>query len=253
MARRDEIVDYAEILLECSSYSDYGPNGLQVVGTDHVTRIVSAVSCTHNVFERAAAAGAQMVLVHHGLFWPDTPQTIDRLMRARLKVLFDYDINLVAFHLPLDGHSEFGNNALIASHLALDPTGIPFAIHGNRSLGVLGRYAIPVSYEEFTIRVANVMQRRPLVLGAPPQEIRTVAICSGGAARDLPEAVELGADAFITGEPTEPTHAIAAEAGIAFYAAGHYATEVFGVQTLGAHIADRFGVEHTFLSVENPV
>lgn len=253
MASRDEIVSYANDLMGSDDWKDYGPNGLQVVGADDVTTIATAVSCSAEVFERAAGAGAQMLIVHHGLFWRDTPQVVDRLARQRLRLLFDNDLNLVAFHLPLDAHEALGNNVLLRDGLGLAPTATPFAIMDGKPLGQVGRYDEPVTPDEFRERLANLTGREPLHLGATPDRIATVGICSGGAARVLAEAVELGLDAFVTGEPSEPTLHAAQEGDVAFFAAGHYATETFGVRALGEHLAERFELRHTFVDAPNPV
>ena len=253
MATRNEIIEYADEMLDAAGFSDYGPNGLQVAGAAEVTTIATAVSCTLDVFERAAALGAQLVLVHHGLFWRNTPQVIDRFMRERLRTLFDADINLVAYHLPLDAHSSLGNNALILKKLGLDATELPFALHGGRPIGLVGRFAAPLDWGEFTGRVRGAMGQDPLLLGIEPETVQTVAVCSGGAAGELPAAIELGADVLVTGEPAEGTHAAATEGNIAFVAAGHYASETFGVRALGEQLAAQFGLQHEFLRSPNPV
>lgn len=248
-----EIVEYADELLESSTYADYGPNGLQVAGDADVTHIATAVSCTLEVFQAAADAGAEMLVVHHGLFWRGDSPVIDELRRDRLSMLFEHGINLVAYHLPLDGHHTLGNNAQLRDALGLLPEDRSFAIAGGQPIGRVGRYEEGVPLDEFAARVESVVERPPLMLGDRPDRVHRVAICSGGAARQLREARALGVDAMITGEPAEDTHAEARESGIAFLAAGHYATETFGVRALGAHLAERFGVRHTFIPVENPV
>jgi dinuclear metal center YbgI/SA1388 family protein len=251
-----DILDAAEVLLDAHAYSDYCPIGLQVAGrATEVDTIATSVSSTREVFERAAAAGAQLLLCHHGLFWKGTPQVIDTIMRERIDVLFRSDMTLAAYHLPLDGHRELGNNALLVEALGLEPSPEPFAHHGGRVIGMVG-YLGPdgEDLDTFTARVTRAVEGRPpLLLGARPERIRRVAVCSGGAAGDVAEAAALGCDAFITGEPREDTDALARELGIAFIAAGHHATERFGIRALGEHLAQRFSLRHEFLDVDNPV
>jgi dinuclear metal center YbgI/SA1388 family protein len=251
-----EILDHTEALLDAHAFADYCPIGLQVAGrATQVDTIATAVSCTRDVFERAAAAGAQLLLVHHGLFWKGTSQVIDPLMRERLAVLFDAGITMAGYHLSLDAHPELGNNALLADALELERSDLPFARHGGASIGIVG--TLPGDGDtpaEFTSRVRDALGgRQPLVLGAVHERIRTVAVCTGGAAADVDEAAALGCDAFLTGEPREETHARAQELGITFLAGGHHATEVFGIRALGEHLAERFDLAHTYLDVANPV
>lgn len=247
----------AERLLDAHAFNDYCPIGLQVAGrTEDVTAIATAVSCTRDVFERAVAVGAQVLLVHHGLFWKGMSQVVDATMRDRLAILFDAGITLAGYHLPLDAHAEIGNNALLANALELQRTPTPFAVHGGRAIGLVGEYAGDgIDQSAFTARVAEVLEgREPLVLGAAPAgRIRRVAISSGGSASNIAEAAALGCDAFITGEPREDTRAFALELGIAFYAAGHHATERGGIRALGEHLARTHDLRHEFLDVDNPV
>lgn len=250
-----EILAHAESLLDAHAFADYCPIGLQVAGrTEHVDTVATSVSSTLDAFRRAEAAGAQLLLCHHGLFWKGTPQVVDPVMRERLDTLFDAGITLAGYHLCLDAHGELGNNALIADALGLARTGEPFAVHGGRPIGVVGTLAEPVDQDAFTARVRKVVGgRAPLVLGAPAARIARVGVCSGGAASSIVEAAALGCDAFLTGEPREDTHALATELGIAFYAAGHHATEVFGIRALGEHLAAEFDLRHEFLDADNPV
>jgi dinuclear metal center YbgI/SA1388 family protein len=250
-----EILDHAETLLDAHAFADYCPIGLQVAGrAEQVDAIATSVSSTLDAFQRAEAMGAQLLLCHHGLFWKGTPQVIDPIMRDRLDTLFDAGITLAGYHLCLDAHEELGNNALIADALGLDRTGEPFANAGGRPIGIIGELAEPMSQDAFTAKVQHVLGgRAPLVLGASKERIARVGVCSGGAAGSVVEAATLGCDAFITGEPREDTNALARELGIAFYAGGHHATEVFGIRALGEHLAERFGVRHEFLDADNPV
>ena len=247
MARRDEIIRYANELLETHRFPEYGPPGLQVVGAEQVTKIACGVSSSRELFERAAAAGAQLVIVHHGIFWRNEPVWIDRRQRGRLEALFAADLNLAAYHLALDAHPEIGNNALLAEALRVDVTG-PFG-----ELGQGGTLREAVGIEDFTARVREAVGREPLVFACGPAQVQRVAICTGGAGGELLRAAHEGYDLFLTGEPEEPSLQTARELGIHFVAAGHEATERLGVQALSQRLAERFALEWEFLPVENPV
>jgi dinuclear metal center YbgI/SA1388 family protein len=247
MARRDEILDYAADLLDLDSFQDYGPQGMQVVGAEEVTKIVCAVSSSLELFERAAAAGAQLVVVHHGLLWENEPRTIDRRARARLEALFDADLTLAAYHLALDAHPEVGNNALLARELGVEVE-LPFS-----GIGVGGRLTAPEPLGAFLARVRERIASEPLVFAHGPDPVERVAILSGGGSRYLADAAREGYDLYLTGEPAEPSLHLARELGITLVAAGHYATERLGVQALAARLADRFGLEWEFLELPNPV
>ena len=247
MASRDEILAYADELLDVASYPDHGPIGLQVEGAEEVRKVVCAVSASRELFDRAAAAGAQLVLVHHGLFWDRDTRVVGRLMRERLRALFDADLTLAAYHLALDAHPEIGNNAHLARELAVERS------ERFGGVGWGGALAEAVAMPELAERIQEVVGRMPLVFSYGPEEIRRVAICSGGAARMVDDAIAGGYDCFVTGEAAEPTKHTAKEAGIHFVAAGHYATETSGVQALSARLAERFGLEWEFVDLPNPV
>jgi dinuclear metal center YbgI/SA1388 family protein len=247
MALRDEIVAFADDLLDVGSFPDYGPMGLQVTGAEEVVKLVCAVSSSRELFERAAGAGAQLVLVHHGLLWDKDPRTIGPLQKGRLKALFDADLSLVAYHLALDAHPEIGNNALLAGQIGVDVES-RFA-----GIGLGGRLAEPTGIDELAGRVEARLGRAPLVFGHGPERVERVAVCSGGAARLLADAAAEGYDCFVTGEADEPTQRIAIETGTHFVAAGHHATEMAGVQALAARIAERFGVAWEYVDLPNPV
>jgi dinuclear metal center YbgI/SA1388 family protein len=247
VAQRDEIIAFADELLDVGSFRDYGPMGMQVVGADEVSKVVCAVSASRELFERAAAAGAHLVLVHHGILWENEPRTIDRRMKGRLQALFDADLTLAAYHLALDAHPEVGNNALLAHELGVDVEQ-PFA-----AIGVGGSLPGGVSIDELIARVRRAVGREPLVFPDGPERIERAAIVSGGGARYLSDAAHEGYDVLIAGEAAEPTMMIARELGIHFVAAGHYATERLGVQALAARIAERFGVDWEFVELDNPV
>jgi dinuclear metal center YbgI/SA1388 family protein len=252
MARRDDLIAFLDELLDAASWEDYGPNGLQVPGAEEVSVVATGVSAHRELFERAANAEAQFVLCHHGLFWRNQPRQVDAKMKARLKALFDADMSLAAYHLPLDAHPEVGNNALICEALGLERAG-PFGLLDGRPIGCVGRAPEPIPRHELVERCTRALEREPLVFDGGPEEVATVGIVSGGGAGSLAEAIERGLDAFLTGEPSEPGMADSREAGVNFIAGGHWATETFGVRRLGDLLADRFGVEHRFLAVPNPV
>jgi len=247
MARRNEILAYADELLDVGRFPEYGPAGAQVLGSDEVERIACGVSSSKALFERAAQGGAELVLVHHGIFWRNEPMLVDRRMRGRLEVLFRADITLAAYHLPLDAHPELGNNAQLARRLGVDAEG-PFA-----DIGLGGRLPQAMPLDDFVARVHAVLEREPLVLEGGPDHIERVAIASGGAGGSLIDAAHQGYDVLLTGEPEEPSMATARELGIHLVAGGHYATERFGVQALAERLAERFGLEWEFVDMPNPV
>jgi len=248
-----DLVGQLDELLRPGEFSDYGPNGLQVPGREEVATVVSGVSASAELFVRAREAGADLVLVHHGLFWAGPPRPLDRAARRRLQLLFEADMSLVAYHLPLDGHPEVGNNALLARALGCDEQA-PFAEVRGSAIGVCGRFGGDgLAAAELVDRVRRVTAREPLAFSAGPDRVRTIGIVSGAGADHLEDAVEQRLDAFLTGEPAERVMTRAQEAGVHFVAAGHYATETFGVRALGDLLAQRFGVRHLFVDVPNPV
>jgi dinuclear metal center YbgI/SA1388 family protein len=246
MASRDEIVGYASELLEVERFPEFAPQGLQVVGAAEVTAIACGVSCSRELFERGVAGGAELVLVHHGLFWRNEPLVVDARLRGRLEALFAGDASLVAYHLALDAHPTLGNNAQLAGRIGAVPV-TPFGGVGQ------GCTIEPVSLDDLAARVAEAVGRAPLVLRGGEAEIERLAVSTGAAGHDLVQAAHEGYDALLTGEPEEPSAATARELGIHLIAAGHHATERFGVQALAAHLAERFGLEWHFVEVENPV
>jgi dinuclear metal center YbgI/SA1388 family protein len=249
---RDELISFLDELLESQGWPDYGPNGLQVPGASDVELVVTGVSAHRELFERAEEAGAQLVLCHHGIFWGDPIGPVSAQMKARLKALFDADMNLAAYHLPLDAHPEVGNNALICAGLGLERTDA-FGDAKGRAVGWIGTSAEPLTAAELSDRVASLFGSKPLVFDSGPSEIRRVGVLSGGGSSALHEAIALGLDAFVTGEPTEHVMADAREGGIHFVAGGHYASETFGVRKLGDLLAEKFNVSHTFVEIPNPV
>jgi dinuclear metal center YbgI/SA1388 family protein len=253
MADRDEIVTFLNELLEIGRYPDSLPVGLQVPGSASVQRVASGVSASLELFQRAAADGADMLIVHHGLFFGSGPRPpLSEADKQRLKTLFDADLSLLAYHLALDAHPTVGNNAIICEQLGLtDPE--PFGELKGFTIGFTAGPAEPIGLADLVARVEDRIAARPLVLGRGPDRIEKVAVISGGASEYIAAAARAGADCFLTGEPNEQAKWAADEAGIHYIAAGHYATEVFGVRALGDLLAERFGVEHAFIDVPNPV
>jgi len=243
----DHLIAYLDGLLDPGAFDDLGPNGLQVPGPRAVTKVVTGVTAQRALFDRAVAEDAELVLVHHGLFWSFNGVGLTPVLAERLRPLFKHDIALAAYHLPLDAHPEVGNNALLAEALGASR---------HEAFAGIGRGAtfdVPVPAPELFARVAEVTGREPLVFDGGPPEVRRLAIVSGGAASRLGAAVAEGYDAFLTGEPKENVMADAREAGIHFIGAGHYATETLGVRRLGDLLAAEFGIEHVWVDLPNPV
>ena len=251
MAACKDVIGYLDSILDPASYDDYGPNGLQVPGREEIESVATGVSANAQLFTRAREEGVDLVLVHHGLFWSGPPRALDQASKRRLQLLFDADLALAAYHLPLDGHLDVGNNALLAK--AIGATDIePFGAHRSATIGVRATLE-PISPAELVERVAAATDREPLAFTDGPDPVRSVGIVSGAGADHLDEAIAAGLDAFVTGEPAERSMSRAQEAGIHFLAAGHYATETFGVRALGDRLAERFGLRHVFIDVPNPI
>ena len=246
MPARDEIVGYANELLEIERFPEFAPQGLQVVGSAEVTSIACGVSCSRELFERAVGLGADFVLVHHGLFWRNEPLVVDARLRGRLEALFRGDASLVAYHLALDAHPTLGNNAQLAARIGATTVG-PFGGVGQ------GCTIDAVSVDELAARVDEAVGRAPLVLRGGDGPIERLAVSTGAAGHDLVQAAHEGYDALLTGEPEEPSAATARELGIHLIAGGHHATERFGVQALAGHLAERFDLEWEFVEIDNPV
>ena len=252
MASRDEIVHHCDELLEIGSFDDYGPNGLQVPGAAEVSKVASAVSANLATLRGAVASGAQLVLAHHGLFWEFHPRALTPQMTERLRTLLDADVSLAAYHLPLDAHPQIGNNALLCERLGFERSE-PFGEARGARIGCVGRTGEAVPAPELINRVTELLDREPLIQGDGPDRVGSIGIVSGAGADSVHEAAALGLDALLTGEPAEHAMADAAEAGLHLIAAGHYATETLGIRRLGELLAERFGIDHEFIDVPNPV
>jgi dinuclear metal center YbgI/SA1388 family protein len=246
------IIGALDDLLDPGAFEDLGPNGLQVPGTDRVERVVTGVTAQRALVERAVEERAQLVLVHHGLFWDFHPTGLTSVLAERLRPLFKHEIALAAYHLPLDAHPEVGNNAILAARLGCERHE-PFGTYRGRPIGRAGTFEDGVDAAELFERVRVVTGREPTVFDGGPPRVRRIGIVSGSGADMLPEAISLGLDALLTGEPREHVMADAREAGIHFVAAGHYATETFGVRALGDWLEARFGIEHVWVDLPNPV
>jgi dinuclear metal center YbgI/SA1388 family protein len=248
---RDDFAKYLEQALDINRFRDYCPNGLQVQGRPQIAKLVTGVTASAALLEAALQARADAVLVHHGYFWRGEDARIVGTKHRRLKLLLQNDLNLFAYHLPLDMHPEFGNNAQLGRQLGLIPDGR----FGENDLGWLGR---ALDGELKTVAdLAGVVERRlgraPLVIGDPQQSLDRIAWCTGAAQNLLGDAIAAGASAYLSGEISEPVVHLARETGVAYLACGHHATERYGVQALGAHLAERFGIEHRFIDIPNPV
>ena len=247
--KREELVSYLDDLLGSAKFRDYCPNGLQVEGRDEVQRIVAGVTASQALLDAAIEANADAILVHHGYFWKGDDGRITGIRRKRLGTLIDHNINLIAYHLPLDAHPELGNNAQLASRLGWIPEGR----FGEQDIGWFGRLAEPTVLSSLTKQLAQVLGREPLVIGDQSRHIAKIAWCSGGAQGYLEQAIALGVDAYVSGEISEQTVHLARESGVAYIAAGHHATERYGVQAVAEHLAARFGLDCQFIDVANPV
>ena len=253
MANRDEILDYCAQLLEIEEFDDYGPNGLQVPGAAEVSRVATGVSANVEFLRGAVDFGAELILVHHGLLWGDELEPFSMPMAARLRTVLCDDASLAAYHLPLDAHPEIGNNALLRARLGLREDPRPFGDAKGRPIGKIGRAKAPLTIEELDSRLREATGREPLVFDCGPERIEAVGISTGAGGFAIHEAGPLGLDALVIGEPSEPLMGEAREYGVHLLAGGHYATETFGIARLGELVSERFGVEHRFIDVPNPI
>ena len=252
MPELNELVGYCDRLLDTGSFQDYCPNGLQVEGRRDIRCMVSGVTASQALIDAAAQHNADLVLVHHGFFWKGEDPCLTGMKRRRIKTLLKNNISLLAYHLPLDAHPELGNNAQLAHKLGLEEQG-RFGDGRGPELACFGTLAEPVTSAELAHRIRNALGREPQCIAGGNATLQTVGWCTGAAQSYLEEAARRGLDGFISGEISEQTVHIAREYGIHYFAAGHHATERYGVQALGAHLASRFGIEHTFIDIDNPV
>ena len=244
-----ELRDYNARLLQTNLFKDYCPNGVQVEGRAEVRRIATGVTASQQVLDDAIAWGADAILVHHGYFWRNEEAAIVGIKKKRIAQLLRNEVSLLAYHLPLDAHDELGNNAQLGKLLGLTESGR----FGDQDIVWTGSLAQSQTLAQLTLRIEHALKRTPQVIGDNAKQIQKVAWCSGGAQGYFELAISQGADAYITGEVSEQNFHLANETGVAFIAAGHHATERFGIQALGEHLARQFGLEHRFFDQANPV
>ena len=247
--KRDDLIRYLDEVLDAGRFKDYCPNGLQVEGSAEVRRVVAGVTASLALIDAAVARGADSLLVHHGWFWRGEDGRVTGFRKARMRSLMLHDINLIAYHLPLDAHPELGNNAQLASRLGWSVEGR----FGEQDLGCFGRLPQAMSLSELAPSIEAALGRRPLVVGNGERSIRRIAWCSGGAQGYFEQAAALGVDAYLSGEISEQTVHLARESGVAFISAGHHATERFGVQALAENLQSRFSISCEFVDIDNPV
>lgn len=251
MCERAEFLRALNDLLQPERFKDHGPNGLQVEGRAQVRKIVSGVTASRALIEAAIAAQADTIFVHHGLFWRGQDGCVTGWMKRRLALLLAHDINLFAYHLPLDAHPTLGNNA----QLGLQMGWVVESQFGEQALGCLGQRADGQSFESpqhLASHIQKVLRRPVALVGEQKKEIRKIAWCSGGAQSYFEAAIAAGADAFITGEISEPQAHYARECGVAYLACGHHASERYGAPAVAAHVAAQLGLVHAFIDIENP-
>jgi dinuclear metal center YbgI/SA1388 family protein len=247
MIKRADLVTYCDDYLDIGIFKDYCPNGLQVEGKESIKKIVSGVTANQALIDAAIEQRADLLLVHHGFFWKGEEPVLTGIKKRRLKALLQNDMNLLAYHLPLDANKSLGNNVLLAKKLGIKPQQY-FSTNEIALLGIIEKQ----SGEEFRQYISEVLNREPLHITADSM-ISTVALCTGAAQSYINQAIDLGVDAFISGEVSENTWHIAKENNIHYFAAGHHATERYGVQALGEHLAAKFSLEHIFIDIDNPI
>ncbi|MEQ1533177.1 MAG: Nif3-like dinuclear metal center hexameric protein [Sideroxydans sp.] len=245
----NELRDYIESELAVSRFRDYSPNGIQIEGRADVLRIASAVTASQVVLNEAIAWGADAILVHHGYFWRNEDARITGIKKRRIALLLQKDVSLLAYHLPLDAHPEWGNNAQLGKRLGFVEQGR----FGEQNIASIGTLSQAQTLLQLVQTIAVSLQRTPQFIGDPDAPVQRLAWCTGGAQGYFEEAIALGVGVFLTGEISEQNVHMAQESGVAFIAAGHHATERYGVQALGNHLAVRFGLQHQFFDQQNPV
>jgi len=251
MTRRQDLLQAFDTLLAPERFKDYGPNGLQVEGREPVRRIVSGVTASRALIEAAVARGADAIFVHHGLFWRGQDGRVTGWMKQRLALLLAHDINLFAYHLPLDAHPELGNNAQLGRQLGLQASGR----FGEQDLGFIGERIdgqVFAGSDALASHVRQALGREVTCVAGAPGPLRRIAWCTGGAQSYFEAAIAAGAQAFLTGEISEPQAHYARECGVSFLACGHHATERYGAPAVAGHVAQQLGLEHEFVDVDNP-
>jgi dinuclear metal center YbgI/SA1388 family protein len=253
MIQRRYLENHLNDLLTINLIKDYCPNGLQIQGKNEIKKIITGVTATQALIEQAIAQKADALLVHHGFFWKNEAYAIRGMKYKRIKALLEHDINLFAYHLPLDAHAQLGNNAQLGKLLTIDNVK---PLLGLKPEGIVmqGELNTPLSAQEFSGQISTILQRQCLHIGATSNKtIKTVAWCTGGGQGYIEAVAEQGIDAFITGEASEQTTHIAREMDIHFFAAGHHATERYGIKTLGEYLQQKFDLSVEFIDIDNPV
>lgn len=246
-----ELVHYADTLLQVGEFADYCPNGLQVEASSRVKKIVSGVTASQALIDEAIARKADVLLVHHGYFWKGEQSELTGIKGRRIASLVRNNVSLLAYHLPLDAHTELGNNVQLAKRMNWQIDG--GLDNGKHPIGLVGKLDQPIALSDFAASIGKNLQREPLVFGASDKTIHRIAWCTGAAQSYIEKAHRSGVDCFITGEVSEQTYHFAQEAGIAFVAAGHHATERYGAKALGEHLAQRFAIDVEFVDIDNPI
>ncbi len=245
----NDLSDYLDRLLRPEQFSDYCPNGLQVEGKREINKIVTGVTASMELLQAAHRANADAILVHHGYFWRGEAQPIVGIKKRRLQFLLRHDINLLAFHLPLDAHPELGNNVMLAKQLGLELTGRT----GENDMLGLAELGAPQSLQALVTHIQAKLNRAPQVIGDLARPIKRIALCTGAAQGYIEQAAAANVDVYISGEISEQTVHVARETGVAYIAAGHHATERYGIRALGEHLEKMFGIAHEFIDADNPV
>ena len=244
-----QLESYLDLLLNVSHFSDYCPNGLQVEGRSEIKRIVSGVTASFELLQAAIDEKADAILVHHGYFWRGENECLIGMKRRRIALLLANDVSLFVYHLPLDAHSEVGNNVQLGNRLGFVETGR----FGGQNIAAYGNLSQAITLRELGVNLERVLSRKPLIIGNEVKLISRIAWCTGAAQDCFDEAIRLEVDVFITGEISERTVHAARESGVAFISAGHHATERYGIQELGEHVAKKFGIAHQFIDIDNPI
>lgn len=243
-----ELVSHTNTILNIDIFNDYAPNGLQVEGNNKINKLATGVTASLDVIKKAIDMKADALLVHHGYFWKGENQTITGMKKKRLELLIKNDISLLAYHLPLDAHSEYGNNACLGKMFDITTTDVM----DKQGIGNIGYLDEPMELSQFAAKVSQILFRQALIISAGDHSIKRIAWCSGGAQKYIMKAAAMGADAYLSGEISENTVHEARELGIHYIAAGHHATERYGVQALGQHLATTFSLEHEYIEIDNP-
>lgn len=249
MIKINELTHYTQQLMQVERFKDYCPNGLQVEGKTEIRKIVSGVTASMALLEAAYKRNADLILVHHGYFWKNEDARVVGIKRNRLAFILQNNLNLMAYHLPLDAHASLGNNVQLGRVMGVEFKGYV----GDSGIVAFGELVKAMPLQLFATQVEVALNRTPMVIGPAQKIVKNIAWCTGAAQSYFEEAIAFGVDVFISGEISEQTTHLSHESGVAYIAAGHHATERYGVQALGAHLAERFGLQHEFIDIKNPV